>query len=322
MTSIEKKLSKGLLDIISSKFKDLAGKSDEFEDIASGSAMLPHTDGYVETGLLFGLSHDEIKDIIEYENDDLYFYIKGDPSSVDWFDAEYHLDNLFNRFFDNCVDLYVASRPYPYDFIQDVQDEVLINPADSSLELDSKSTKFKYIKKYWSIYTPRDVDNLLIDLYEVWTGDSYHDNLEESYRNIPTFDYFINEYHATQTFIHPMLGGYTPVDQTSFNNPSFQVKLHSVEANREKTEPRNNSVPLDAPLIRGTWIEVKSKGTGIKHYGRFISGQKDKKGKWIKIKMIDCENDLREIEPASLQLSSAPVDHECGIFENHEFIES
>lgn len=135
-------------------------------------------------------------------------------------------------------------------------------------------------------------------------------------KHIKLFEEFVNEYHQNQTFIHPMLGGYTPVDQASFNNPAFQVKLHSVDKTRRNVEPKRNGVYLEDPLKKGDWIEVKSQKNGINFLGRFVSGQKNSKGEWVEITMIDCENDLRTMKPVHIAISKMPRDKECHVDES------
>lgn len=133
-------------------------------------------------------------------------------------------------------------------------------------------------------------------------------------KHIKLFEDYVSEWHQTQTYMSPMLGG-IPNDHSHFENPSFKVQLHSVDDNRRSVEPGMSGRRGEAPLKKGDWVEVKSRRNGLEHLGKFISGKQDKKGNWIEMTIIDCHNDLRVLEPAEIKRSSLPRDKECHIKE-------
>lgn len=109
------------------------------------------------------------------------------------------------------------------------------------------------------------------------------------------FEEFINEAEVNNSTLHVMHPGNS---HHSYGNPAYQVKLLGMYDAKKRSE-QGNSYRDTEPKIelhKGDEIDVFSLKKEKTVKGRFISGQKNKKGIYSKITIIDDEGNLQELK--------------------------
>jgi len=113
--------------------------------------------------------------------------------------------------------------------------------------------------------------------------------------NIKSFEEFMNEsYYRTSDHVNPM--NFTNVYQ-SFNIPSFTVKLLGMATAKDETEQRGNGgAGSKRPIMKGCIVEVYDNTNKKLVSGKFLSGEKDKDGEYIKVTLLDEDEKVRVIK--------------------------